>query len=87
LPQINPQSVAFIMGLAINDLVKSFVDNIFMPILTPILPSDKWQTAIFTVWSIELKYGLFLSSLIYFVILAVVVFILVKKLIPQKKKE
>jgi large conductance mechanosensitive channel len=75
------------MGLAINDLVKSFVDNIFMPILTPILPSDKWQTAIFTVWSIELKYGLFLSSLIYFVILAVVVFILVKKLIPQKKKE
>lgn len=30
---------AFVMGSAVSDLSKSFVNNVFMPLLNPILPA------------------------------------------------
>ena len=78
-------AVAFVMGQAVNDLVKSFVNQIFMPILNPLIPDGDWKTAVFKIGSIHLGWGPFLSSLIYFVILSFVVFLLVKKLLKQSK--
>ena len=36
-------AIAFIMGAAVNDLVKSFVNNMFMPLLDPLIPDGTWK--------------------------------------------
>ena len=82
-------AVAFIMGIAVNDLVRSLVDNIIMPIVEPVFPSGEWQTATLTVGPFVLKWGPFVSALINFLILSIVVFMIVKKgtkLLDSKKR-
>ena len=77
-------AVAFVMGLAVNDLVKSFVTNIFMPILSPLLPAGGWQGATVTWGKINLAWGSFLATAIHFLILAFIIFIVVKKLLKSE---
>lgn len=76
-------AIAFVMGQAINDLVKSFVNNIFMPLLSPLTPDGSWKTAELHIWKISIGWGPFLSSLINFVILAFIIFVVVKKLLEK----
>lgn len=78
--------VAFVMGQAINELVKSFVTNLFMPLLNPLIPSGTWRTATVKIWVFEFGWGPFMSSLLYFGILSFIVFLFVKKLLRIKKQ-
>lgn len=78
-------AIAIIMGLATNDLVKSLVDNIIMPIVNPFLPDGSWQTATFAIGPVAIGWGAFLASFINFLILALVVFIIAKKLLKEEK--
>jgi len=78
-------AVAFIMGLATNDLVKSLVDNIIMPVADPFLPEGTWQTATLAIGPVAIVWGAFLAALINFVILALVVFLIVKKVLHEEK--
>ena len=76
-------AVAFVMGQAVNYLVKSFVTNIFMPLLSPLLPAGGWKEATWTWGKINLAWGLFLATAIHFIILAFIIFIVVKKLLSE----
>ena len=67
-------AIAFIMGGATNELIKSLVANIVMPIISPIKDGATWETAAFTIGPISIKWGAFLGAVINFVILALVVF-------------
>jgi len=78
-------AVAFIMGLAANTLVKSLVDNIVMPLITPFIPGGAWQTATFSMGPIVIGWGAFLSALIYFIIIAFVIFIIAKYLFREER--
>jgi large conductance mechanosensitive channel len=78
--------VAFVMGQAINELVKSFVSNMFMPLLNPLIPEGTWKTATLNIWLFEFGWGPFISSLLHFSILSFIVFLLVKKLLRIKKQ-
>ncbi len=78
-------AIAFIMGFAATDLMKSLVNDIIMPVITPFIPGGQWQDATLTLGPIIIKWGSFLSSFIYFVILAFVVFIIAKKLLKEEK--
>lgn len=80
-------AVAFIMGLATNDLIKSLVNEIIMPLINPFTPSGAWQTATFEVGPAVLGVGPFLAALLNFIILAFVVFLVVKKVIGDEKKK
>ncbi len=80
-------AIAFVMGQAVNELVKSFVDNLFMPLLSPILPAGGWQSAILTWGKINLAWGAFLANTIHFLILAFIIFIVVKKLLAKPEPE
>ena len=79
-------AVAFVMGAAVNDLVKSFVNNIFMPFFNPLIPNGTWETATFALGPITIGWGAFTASFLNFFILAFVVFVLVKKLLSKPKK-
>jgi len=78
-------AIAFIMALAANTLVKALVDDIVMPIITPFIPGGGWETATFTVWKFIIAWGPFLSALIYFLIIALVIFFVAKFLMKEDK--
>lgn len=78
-------AVAFIMAAASTSLVNSLVNDIIMPIITPFIPGGGWQEATISIGPIVLKWGSFLAQIINFVILALVVFVIAKKLLKEEK--
>jgi len=78
-------AVAFIMGIAATTLIKSLVDNIIMPIITPFIPGGAWQTATFSLGPIVIGWGAFLGALINFAIIAWVVFVIAKYFFKEEK--
>jgi len=73
-------AVAFIMGFASTALIKSLVDNVVMPLVTPFIPGGAWKTAVLTLGPFVFGWGPFLAELINFIIIAFVVFLVVKLL-------
>jgi len=72
-------AVAFILGLYLGQLVQSMVSDLIMPIIGLALPGiDNLTTLKIPVGSQEFGVGGFLVALITFIIVAFVIFILVK---------
>ena len=86
-------AVGFILGGAVSKVVSSLVRDIINPILGIILGAAKGlETASFKVFSAEIMWGSFVSVLIDFVVIAMVVYFGVKglgleKLDVKKKKK
>lgn len=78
-------AIAFIMGIAATALIQSLVNNIIMPLITPFIPNGAWQTATFSMGPIVIGWGAFLGSAINFAIIALVVFLIAKKLLKEEK--
>jgi len=78
-------AVAFVIGLAVKDLVSSTVDDIIMPIAGVFLPEGGWETYTLAVAGINLQVGSFLSSLIDFIIIALLVFVFVKYVLKKEE--
>jgi large conductance mechanosensitive channel len=78
-------AIAFIMGLAATTLMKSLVDNIIMPLITPFIAGGAWKDATLTLGSVVIKWGQFLADAIYFLILALVVFLVAKYMLKEEK--
>lgn len=83
--KVIPLAIAFIMGIASTALIKSLVDNIVMPIITPFVPGGAWETATVSLGPVVMKWGAFLGELINFIIIAFVVFIIAKKVLKEEK--
>ncbi len=67
-------AVAFILGLYLGTLVQSLVTNLIMPIIDIVLPGIAWQN----IHSGPFLIGSFLGALVTFLIIALVIFLLVK---------
>ena len=94
-------AVGMIIGSAFNGIVKSLVDDIFMPILslfTGKLDFANWFVALdgnkyLTIEAAKdagaatLNYGSFISGVINFIVMALVVFMIVKVMNNLKKEE
>ncbi len=78
-------AIAFIIGVAATALVQSFVNNIVMPFIGAIVPGGDWQKATVALGPVIIGWGPFLSALIYFIIVALVVFVIAKKLLKEEK--
>jgi large conductance mechanosensitive channel len=78
-------AIAFIMGVAATTLVKSLVDNIVMPIIGALIPSGSWKTATFAFGPVIIAWGPFLSDLIYFIVVAIVIFLAAKFIMKEAK--
>lgn len=73
-------AIAFIIGGAAGRLVSALVDDILMPIITFFIPGGAWREAVLTVGPIQILVGHFIGAVIDFLIIAVVVFILMRQL-------
>ena len=78
-------AIALIIGVAATALVKSFVDNIVMPVITPFIPGGAWKTATFALGPVVIGWGAFLGELINFIVIALVVFFVAKKVMKEEK--
>ncbi|HRZ85553.1 MAG TPA: MscL family protein [Candidatus Paceibacterota bacterium] len=78
-------AIAFIMGVAATALIKSLVDNIIMPIITPFIPGGEWKVATVSLGPVVLSWGAFLGEVINFIIIALVVFLIAKKVLKEEK--
>lgn len=73
-------AIAFVIGGAVMSLVTAFVKDILMPVITFFLPQGAWEDFIWRIGPIHLSIGHFVSTLIDFMIIALIVFILMKGL-------
>ena len=73
-------AIAVIIGGAAGKLVSSLVADILMPIITFFIPGGAWRTATWTIGPIVLMIGSFVGNIIDFLIIAVVVFLIMKQL-------
>jgi len=80
-------AVAFVIGLAVKDLVSAIVDALIMPIVEVFLPRGEWQDAVLSIASIDFQIGVFLSAFVDFLMIALLVFVLVKYVLGKEKVE
>ena len=83
--KVVPLAIAFIMGVAATTLIKSLVDNLVMPIITPFVPGGAWQTATLNLGPIVIGWGALLGAVINFAIIAFVVFMMAKIILKEEK--
>ena len=79
-------AVAFIMGGAASKLVTALVGDILMPFIGVLIPGGDWRKAEFMLGPVKLLLGDFAGAAIDFVIIAVVVFMIVKFAVKEDAK-
>lgn len=80
-------AVAVIIGGAFGAIISSLVDDVITPLLlTPALEAANAQDLDKLTWG-AVKYGKFISAIIKFVIIALVLFMLIKGINRFKKKQ
>jgi large conductance mechanosensitive channel len=80
-------AIGVIIGAAFGKIVGSLVDNILMPIVGILLQGVNFATLSVKVGDAEIKYGLFIGAIIDFIIIAFVMFLLIKGVNNMRKKE
>lgn len=78
-------AVGIILGLASTAMVKSLVDNILMPIITPFIPGGAWREAALSFGPFVIKLGAFIGDLLNFIIIALAVLFIAKWVIREEK--
>ncbi len=76
--QVIGLAVAFVIGSAATKLVTGLTNDTIMPIVTVIIPGGSWQTAILEIGPFKFLIGDLISQIINFIIIALVVFLIVK---------
>jgi large conductance mechanosensitive channel len=76
--QVIGLAVAFVIGTAATKLVNSTVSDIIMPIIAVVVPGGNWREAVLQIGPLKFLLGDYVGAIIDFVIIAMVIFILVK---------
>jgi large conductance mechanosensitive channel len=80
-------AVAVIMGGAFGAIVTSFVNDIIMPLIGVILGGTDFTTLAITVGDAAVTYGNFIQAIVNFLIIAFVIFMVVRTANNMKKEE
>ena len=78
-------AVAVIIGGAFGKIVTSFVNDIVMPLIGLIIGGIDFSGLAFTVGSAKVTYGNFINNILDFLIIAFVIFLIVKVANSTKK--
>ena len=77
-------AIGVIIGAAFGKIVSSLVDDVIMPFINPLIPAGGWQNLVV---GPGIKIGSFLAVILNFLIVAFVLFLLVKGINALKRKE
>ena len=70
-------AVGVIIGAAFQNIVTSLTDDIISPVIGLVAQTD-FKDLVLTVFGVSIKYGSFITAVINFFIMAVVLFLLIK---------
>ena len=76
-------AIAVIIGGKFNELLKSVVDGLLMPVVGALTPSGDWRQLVLAVGPVDIQLGLILGSIVDFVIVAGLVFLIAKKILRE----
>lgn len=85
--QVIGLAVAFVIGTAATKLVNSTVADIIMPIVGAVIPGGDWRAATLDIGPMKFMVGDYAGALIDFVIIAMVIFIIVKYLMKGDTRQ
>jgi large conductance mechanosensitive channel len=71
-------AIAFILGLAFNAVVQALVGGVLLQLIAAVAGKPDFDALSFELNGTPIKYGLFLTALVDFVLIAVVLFFIVK---------
>ncbi|MCX6276143.1 MAG: large-conductance mechanosensitive channel protein MscL [Bacteroidetes bacterium] len=80
-------AIGVIIGGAFGKIVGSLVDNILMPIVGILMQGVNFATLSVKIGEAEIKYGMFIGAIIDFIIIALVMFMIIKAVNNMKRKE
>jgi len=80
-------AVAVIIGAAFGKIISSLVEDILMPIIGLVMGGVDFSGLAITVGSASVGYGAFIQAIVDFLIVAFVIFLLVRALNSRKKPE
>ncbi len=78
-------AVAVIIGGAFGKIVTSLVDDLIMPLIGLIIGGINFTGLVFTVGSAKVTYGNFIQNAVDFLIIAFVIFLMVKAISSLQK--
>jgi large conductance mechanosensitive channel len=78
-------AVAVVIGAAFTKIVTALVEGFIMPIVGTVLPEGNWRA--WRVTGLDLELGRVLSALLDFLLVALVLFFVVKKLLKSIRRE
>lgn len=81
--QVIGLAVAFIIGAAATKMVTACVADIIMPVIAVLIPGGEWKTSVLQLGPVKLAVGDFIGAIIDFVIIALVVFLIVKYMMKE----
>jgi large conductance mechanosensitive channel len=79
-------AIAVIIGGAFGKIVSSLVNDILMPLIGLIIGGIDFSSLAFTVGNAKVTYGNFINNIIDFLIIALVIFLMVKGVNSLSKK-
>ena len=71
-------AIGVVIGAAFGKIVSSLVENILMPFLGILMQGINFQSFSVKVGEAEIKYGMFIGAIIDFLIIAAVLFLVIK---------
>ena len=80
-------AVAVVIGGAFTKIVNSLVDDIIMPIIGVIIGGINFEHLMITVGTAEIKYGMFIQAIVNFLLIAFVIFSIIKAINTFNKKK
>ena len=80
-------AVGVIIGTAFGKIVASLVNDVLMPLLGVILGKIDFSSLAFEIGSAKIAYGMFLQSVVDFLIVAFCIFIAIKQISRFQKKQ
>lgn len=80
-------AVAVVIGAAFGKIIASLVDGIIMPVIGLLLGGVNISDKVFTFGQANIKWGLFLQSVIDFTIIAFAIFLALKIINKLQKKQ
>ncbi len=81
--QVIGLAVAFIIGAAATKMVTACVTDIIMPIIAVFVPGGDWRTQVLQLGPVKLLVGDFIGAIIDFIIIALVVFLVVRFMMKE----
>lgn len=80
-------AVGIVIGAAFGKIVNALVDAIIMPVVGIIIGGFDFKSLMVKVGTAEIKYGMFIQSVVEFVIVAFALFLVIKAINRMKKEE